>query len=102
MRGTRGRSRKKKRPGPGCAVWEITLACNLNCIHCGSAAGKKRSDELSTDEALDLCQALKEIDCMGVALMGGEPLLRPDWVDISERVHELGMELSIMFQTGLI
>ena len=92
----RGRSRKKKRPGPGCAVWEITLACNLNCIHCGSAAGKKRSDELSTDEALDLCQALKEIDCMGVALMGGEPLLRPDWVDISERVHELGMELSII------
>jgi len=90
------KKKEKKRPGPGCAVWEITLACNLNCIHCGSAAGKKRSDELSSDEALDLCQALKDIDCMGVALMGGEPLLRPDWADISERVHELGMELSII------
>lgn len=90
------RSKKKKREGPGCAVWEITLACNLNCFHCGSAAGKKRSDELSTEEAFDLCKELKEIDCKGVALMGGEPLLRPDWPDISNRVHELGMELSII------
>lgn len=92
----RWRIREKKRVGPGCAVWEITLACNLNCIHCGSAAGKKRSDELSTEEAFDLCDALKEIDCKGVALMGGEPLLRPDWADISERIHDLGMELSII------
>jgi radical SAM protein with 4Fe4S-binding SPASM domain len=90
------KSGPKKEPGPGCAVWEITLACNLNCIHCGSAAGKKRPDELSTKEALFLCEALKEIDCKGVALMGGEPLLRPDWADISKRVHELGMELSII------
>lgn len=90
------RKSKKKRPGPGCAVWEITLTCNLNCMHCGSAAGKKRADELSTEEAFDLCQALNEIDCMGVALMGGEPLLRPDWADISKRIHDLGMELSII------
>jgi len=90
------RSRKKKWDGPGCAVWEITLACNLNCIHCGSAAGKKRSDELSIEEAFDLCKALKEIDCKGVALMGGEPLLRSDWPEISKRIHELGMELSII------
>jgi radical SAM protein with 4Fe4S-binding SPASM domain len=93
MRRRRG---EKKRAGPGCAVWEITLACNLNCIHCGSAAGKKRTDELSTKEALDLCNALREIGCKGVALMGGEPLLRPDWVKISERIHDLGMELSII------
>lgn len=90
------RSGQKKRSGPGCAVWEITLACNLNCIHCGSAAGKARNDELSTEEALQLCEDLKEIECRGIALMGGEPLLRSDWVAISERVHDLDMELSII------
>jgi len=91
----RGR-KSKKWPGPGCAVWEITLACNLNCIHCGSAAGRKRDDELSTEEALQLCDDLNGIGCKGVALMGGEPLLRPDWVNLSERIHDLGMELSII------
>lgn len=90
------KSGSKKRSGPGCAVWEITLACNLNCIHCGSAAGKARSDELSTEEALQLCDDLKRIGCKGIALMGGEPLLRHDWVTISEKVHDLDMELSII------
>lgn len=84
------------RRGPGCAVWEISLKCNLRCLHCGSTAGKARNDELSTDEALRLCDDLKDIGCQGVALMGGEPLLRPDWMNIAERVHDLGMELSLI------
>ncbi|MDF1538905.1 MAG: radical SAM protein [Candidatus Thorarchaeota archaeon] len=84
------------RPGPGCAVWEITLRCNLNCIHCGSAAGKARLDELSTDEAIDLCHQLKGIRCQGVAMMGGEPLTRSDWPEIASTVRDLGMDLSLI------
>src|ERR1700712_2023802 len=30
------------------AVWEVTLACDLACRHCGSRAGRARPDELST------------------------------------------------------
>jgi radical SAM protein with 4Fe4S-binding SPASM domain len=65
-------------------------------MHCGSAAGQARSDELSTEEALHLCDALKDIDCRGVALMGGEPLLRHDWAVIANHVHDRGMALSII------
>ncbi len=82
--------------GPGCAVWEITLQCNLHCMHCGSAAGTARRDELSTEEALQLCKDLKSIDCLGVALMGGEPFLRPDWHLIAEQAHQVGMDVSII------
>ena len=35
-------------------VWEITLACNLKCGHCGSRAGKKRPNELTTAECVDV------------------------------------------------
>lgn len=87
---------KKRRPGPGCVVWEITLRCNLNCLHCGSAAGKARDDELDTHEATDLVRQLKEIDCKGVAMMGGEPLTRPDWHIIAAEVRRLGMDLSLI------
>ncbi|MEW5951923.1 MAG: radical SAM protein [Elusimicrobiota bacterium] len=79
-----------------CAVWEITLKCNLNCIHCGSCAGEKREKELSREEALKLCEDLKEAGCLSVALMGGEPLLRPDFWDIAEKVRALGMDLSVI------
>ena len=81
---------------PACAVWELTLACNLGCLHCGSTAGGRREAELSPEEALALCDDLRRAGCRGVALMGGEPLLRPDFFHIARRVRELGMELSVI------
>lgn len=62
---------------PHTVVWEVTLACNMRCIHCGSSAGPltKRSDELNTQEALDVINQLKEIRTQRVVLSGGEPFL---------------------------
>lgn len=79
-----------------CAVWEFTLACNLNCIHCGSSAGSRRGDELTSVEAVKLCFDLKRAGCLGVALMGGEPLLRQDFWQVAELIRSLGMELSVI------
>ncbi|HAH32018.1 MAG TPA: radical SAM/SPASM domain-containing protein [Elusimicrobia bacterium] len=79
-----------------CCVWEFTLACNLNCIHCGSSAGKKRADELTTEEAFKLCEDLKKTGCLGVALMGGEPFLRKDFWRVAQKIRGLGMELSVI------
>lgn len=79
-----------------CVVWEFTLTCNLNCLHCGSSAGMRRDDELTTAEAVDLCHDLKRAGCLGVALMGGEPLLRNDFWEIAGLIRALGMELSVI------
>lgn len=85
-----------RRIKPSCAVWEITLRCNSKCIHCGSSAGKARSDELDTEEALQLVNDLQSYGYKGVALMGGEPLVREDWFEIASEVKKLKMELSIV------
>ncbi|MFA5161712.1 MAG: radical SAM protein [Elusimicrobiales bacterium] len=79
-----------------CTVWEITLKCDLRCIHCGASAGKCRENELDTREALALADSLKKAGAKGVALMGGEPLLRGDWAQIARRVRDNGMELSVI------
>ncbi len=73
------------------AVWEITLKCNLACSHCGSRAGSARSDELSTEEALDLVRQLAEVGIREVTLIGGEAFLRRDWLDIAREVNRQGM-----------
>lgn len=41
-------------------MWEVELACNLACSHCGSRAGQPRARELSTPEALDLVEQLAD------------------------------------------
>jgi radical SAM protein with 4Fe4S-binding SPASM domain len=65
-------------------VWEITLACDLACRHCGSRAGKARPEELSTDEALELAKQLIDLGVKEVTLIGGEAYLRDDWLQIIE------------------
>lgn len=64
---------------PRNCVWELTLACNLRCGHCGSRAGKARAGELGTEECLDVARQLADLGAELVTLSGGEPTLRRDW-----------------------
>jgi radical SAM protein with 4Fe4S-binding SPASM domain len=80
------------------AVWEITLACDLKCTHCGSRAGKRRPDELDTQECLDIIDALHRMGTKEVTLIGGEAYLRKDWTVLLAAIAERGMKATV--QTG--
>ena len=79
-------------PRPIYVVWEITLACNLSCIHCGSRAGLARERELDTAECLDLVDQLADLGVREVILIGGEVYLRRDHLQIIEHSTARGME----------
>ncbi|MGA9654682.1 MAG: radical SAM protein, partial [Polyangia bacterium] len=85
---------------PRICVWEVTLACNAACVHCGSWAGPARPDELSTDEALAACAAMAELGVREVTLSGGEPLLRADWPEIVSALRGHGLVVE-MISNGL-
>lgn len=87
---------------PGQVVWELTLKCNLKCIHCGSSAGKPRLDELSTKEAIKLCKDLAEIGSKEVCFMGGEPFLRKEWYQLGKEVRDLDMKLLVISNGFLV
>jgi radical SAM protein with 4Fe4S-binding SPASM domain len=72
-------------------VWELTLACDLACRHCGSRAGKARPSELTTEECLDVVRQLAELGVKEVSLIGGEAYLRDDWVEIIAAITTRGM-----------
>jgi len=84
------------------AVWEITLKCNLKCFHCEFSAGKALSDELSTEEAIRLCDDLARLKCKRIILMGGELFLRKDWNIIAKKIKELGIELALITNGSII
>lgn len=77
------------------AVWEITLACNLKCVHCGSRAGKARADELSTEECIDVVRQLARLRVREVTIIGGEAYMRRDWLDIIRAIRDHGMHPSM-------
>jgi len=76
--------------------WELTLACNLRCRHCGSSAGQPRSNELTTDEALNICDQLPPLLVQEVDFTGGEPLMRKDWPLIAGRLNKRGIITKIL------
>jgi len=86
------------RDRPVHVVWEITLACNLRCRHCGSRAGSPRRDELSTEECLDVVRQLAALGTREVSLIGGEAYLRRDWLTIVQAIADAGMHCGL--QTG--
>lgn len=69
-------------------VWEITFACNMRCKHCGSGCDEEAPDELTTGEALDLCDQLGAMGMHEITLSGGEPLVRRDWPLIVKRLRQ--------------
>lgn len=68
---------------PLLAIWELTQACDLACVHCRACAVAERDDrELSTREGKAL---LTRVAAMGTRLMvltGGDPAKRPDLVEL--------------------
>jgi radical SAM protein with 4Fe4S-binding SPASM domain len=88
----------RARRHPVHVVWELTLACNLRCAHCGSRAGKPRSDELSLDEIRAVIAELAILGTREISLIGGEAYLRRDWLEIVRAVSDAGIRCGL--QTG--
>jgi radical SAM protein with 4Fe4S-binding SPASM domain len=81
---------------PRTCVWEITRACNLNCGHCGTAAGHPRTNELSTDECVDLVGQLARLGNRLITLSGGEPTVRSDWPVIGRAAVDAGITVNMV------
>ena len=78
--------------------WNTTNACNMYCAHCYRDAGCKAEEELSTEEAKKL---LEEIARAGFKIMifsGGEPLTRPDILELVR--HAARLHLIPVFGTN--
>jgi radical SAM protein with 4Fe4S-binding SPASM domain len=81
---------------PRACVWELTLACNLRCKHCGSIAGNKREGEMTLEENLAVADQLAALGCRRVTLSGGEPTLHPDWDRIGARLSSHGVKVNLI------
>jgi len=88
-------SRAADQVRPIYAVWEITLRCDLACVHCGSRAGRARPDELTTAECLDLVEQMADLGVQEATLIGGEAYLRDDWLEIVRALRRRGLNASM-------
>lgn len=74
---------------------EITKECNLRCVHCYLPAGDAAEDELTTEEIKDLIKSSKELGARSVSIGGGEPLMRPDYIEIIKYALSLNLLVAL-------
>ncbi len=72
-------------------TWEISMRCDLRCVHCLSDAGKPSRDELTHEECLGLIDQLSSLKVFQVNIGGGEPFIRPGFLDLLAYCHEKGL-----------
>ena len=83
---------------PICLTWEITYGCNLACTHCLSSSGRRDPRELSTHEAKAFIDELVAMQVFYVNIGGGEPTLRPDFVELVE--YAIDSKVGVKFSTN--
>ena len=81
---------------PFLVFWEITRACALACRHCRAEAQSHRHpDELNRSEASRLIRHLSEMNPPMLILTGGDPLMRPDALDLVREATEAGLHVGL-------
>jgi radical SAM protein with 4Fe4S-binding SPASM domain len=78
------------------AIWEVTRACDLACIHCRASAVPARDPrELTTDEAVTLLGQVRDLGPDALVLTGGDPLKRPDLLELVRAATQLGLHVAL-------
>ena len=81
---------------PYIAIWEVTQACDLACVHCRACAQPKRHPlELSTDEGKRLIDQIANWRVPVFVLTGGDPIKRPDLFELIEYASQNGVRVSL-------
>lgn len=83
-------------------AWQLNSACNLDCLHCCEEAGHSMPDELTREEIKNFCNQIVKLRIPYVAISGGEPLLHPDFFEISEFLRNHGVSLKVETNGHLI
>jgi radical SAM protein len=81
---------------PFIAIWEVTQACDLACVHCRASAQPERHPmELSTDAGKQLIDQIAALEVPVFVLTGGDPIKRPDLFELISHARNVGVRVSL-------
>ncbi len=84
-------------------VWNVGRRCNLRCVHCYShSRNQEYTGELTHEEGIRLIDDLAQFGAPVLLFSGGEPLMRPDILDLIAHARARGMRAVLSTNGTLI
>lgn len=84
-------------PTPLALIAELTHRCPLHCVYCSNPLELQRAaDELSTEVWSRVFREAAEAGVLQIDFTGGEPLARPDLVDLVRSARAAGLYVNLI------
>jgi PqqA peptide cyclase len=84
-------------PNPLALIAELTHRCPLHCVYCSNPLElQARSNELSTEEWSRVFREAADCGVLQADFTGGEPLARPDIVELVRAARAAGLYVSLI------
>ncbi len=88
-------------------TFELTIRCNLHCKMClfrhnDSENSQIKTNELTTEQWINMARQVAEAGTMTLLITGGEPLLRSDFCEIWEGIYKLGFIITLYTNATLV
>ncbi len=80
----------------------LTNKCNLNCKFCAYPRNKSNKKELDKEKVLNLLEEAKKLNAKIFGILGGEPFVRKDAIEIMRRAKQYGMDGSLVTNGTLL
>lgn len=92
----RERSPRLARSVPFCIWFELTLRCNIQCVHCSvDASARPEIGKLGLPQVARLLRQFADFGIFEVRYSGGEPTCHPEFPEIVEETHRQGLFVSV-------
>ena len=86
-------------------MWlELTYNCNSKCLHCYAECEPSSPvpEQVPHHRWLSLIDEGKQAGATAIQLIGGEPLLYPEWRELVVKAYDLGYECIEIFTNGTL
>lgn len=84
-------------PAPQALIAELTHRCPLHCVYCSNPLElRSREQELSRDDWISIFRQAGELGMLQLHLTGGEPLARPDLLELVRAGRAAGLYLNLI------
>ena len=80
--------------------WSVTGECNLKCRHCFMSAPNGKHGNPTHAELMQTIEQFVECGIAQVGITGGEPLIRPDFLEIVEELTKREIGISCIYTNG--
>lgn len=80
--------------------WSITGQCNLKCRHCFMSAPGGKHGNPTHEQLIETMDQFVECGIFQVGITGGEPLIRPDFLEIVEELTKRKIGINCIYTNG--